>query len=93
MVVGRKLHSENPRRGGQDGVAEPYKATAEPLDDDQQGHEQEVLPQARRRTGCTRLTARSVPGGLPPGAERVTQARPAHEACCPDPRARPALQP
>src|SRR4029450_8222968 len=58
-----------------------------------QRHEQEALPQARRRQWCTRLTARVAPGVLPPGAERVTQARTAHEACRPDPRARPALQP
>ena len=87
------VHGEDRWRGGQDDVAEPHEGTAESLDDDQQGHEQEALPQARRRTGCTRLTARGVPGILLHGAERVTQARTAHEACRPDPRARPAHQP
>jgi hypothetical protein len=43
------VHGEDPRRGGQDDVAEPHETTAEPLDDDHEGHDQEALPQARRR--------------------------------------------
>ena len=40
----RGAHGEDPRRGGQDDVAEPHEATAESLDDNHEGHDHEALP-------------------------------------------------
>ena len=74
------VHIQDPRRCGQDDGADPYESTADPLDHDHQGHEQETLPQARRGDRLARQAAHVGPLSLLHGADGTTQARSADEA-------------